>query len=335
MTRSQRCDSRAGHLLFRALTAGPIGITHGETIGTPSLSSTHGEREEVTVTDLITQHLAWLARGDIHHRPRAPRTVEGRAITLRHADRDLPDGLARASGNELDAWFRPYRKVGKEWTLSTHDTALRVFYNWATATGKIDINPMDSIGRPAPGPRDPHPCEDHELARALTAPRWPWRRAVLLAAYAGLRCTELCTVTTTDIVGDRLRILGKGRKVRHVPIGPVLAEELAGTPPGHLLVGARGLPIDGRVLTGMQRPVWAALGLPGDFSLHSLRHWFITKLLENGATMPEAARLAGHSSVATTQGYAGVVDARLTADVRRLPRVTEPGSDRLGDPSAA
>ena len=289
------------------------------------------------MTDLIARHLKWLARGDIHNRPRAPRTVKERGIVLRALDRDLPDGLREASGDEIVARLARYAPDDGwyGWTLTTYDTTLRVFYRWAVNNGELGFSPMDHIGRPGPGGREPHPCEDHELAAALTAPRWPWRRAAMLAAYAGLRCSELCSVTTDDIHGDRLHILGKGHKVRTVPIAAPLGAELAGTPPGPLLVGARGRPIDGHVLSAMQRPVWAALGLPEHFSLHSMRHWFASSLVEQGADLRTVQVLMGHSSLTTTQGYLRVTDARASQAVTLLPRVTEPASDRLGDPTAA
>lgn len=290
------------------------------------------------MTDLIERHLQWLARGDLHHRPHAPRTVKERGIILRAIDRDLPDGLAEASADEIAA--RLARHAPEDggwygWTLSTYDTALRVFGRWAVNAGEIGFDPMVYLGRPGPGEREPHPCEDHELATALTAPQWPWRRGVMLAAYAGLRCTELCTVTTDDIRGGRLHVLGKGRKVRTVPINDLLAAELDGTPPGRLVVGARGRPLAGHVLTAMQRPVWAALGLPAHFSLHSLRHWFATSLIEQGADARTVQVLMGHSSLATTQGYLRVTDARARDAVALLPRVPEPAGIRLGDPVAA
>lgn len=290
------------------------------------------------MTDIIARHLQWLARGDLHNRPRAPRTVKERGVILRSIDRDLPDGLRKASADEIAARLARYAPDDGGWygwTLTTYDTALRVFYRWAVAVGRLGFDPMVYLGRPGPGGREPHPCEDHELATALTAPRWPWRRAVMLGAYAGLRCTELCTVTTEDIHGGRLHVLGKGRKVRTVPIAAPLAAELADTPPGPLLVGARGRPIAGHVLSAMQRPVWAALGLPDWFSLHSLRHWFATSLVEQGADLRTVQVLMGHSSLATTQGYLRVTDVRARNAVTLLPRVTEPATNRLGDPVAA
>lgn len=290
------------------------------------------------MTDLVARHLAWLKRGDIHNRPRAKRTVEDRGIILRFIDRELPDGLAQASADEIVAFLEPYAPDDGwyGWTLTTYDTALRVFYGWAVEVeGALGFNPMAHIGRPGPGRREPHPCTDEQLALALAAPRWPWRRGVILAAYGGLRISELCSVTTEDVIGDRLSVRGKGGKTRLVPIPPVMADELRDTADGHLLLGARGLPINGRVLSTMQRPVWAKLGLPDTFSFHSLRHWYVTRLIESGATMPEAAALAGHASLVTTQGYAAVVDRRLSAAVARLPRVVEPGGSRLDAPRAA
>jgi integrase/recombinase XerD len=274
------------------------------------------------MADIIGDYLDWLA-------PRASkRTHSERRIALRKADRELPYGLPQALETEISGWLRQYE--GVPWSLATYHNHLRQFLTWATLRGKITYNAMADLPRPREGDREAHPCEDWELAIALTAPQFPWRRAVILGAYAGLRCMEMCAVTTDDINHGTLRIFGKGRKYRTVPIGPVLAEELDGTKPGHLLVGARGKPLDPRVLTQMQRPAWDALGLGKHITLHSFRHWFATSLIESGADIRVVQELLGHASVATTQGYTAVTSQRLSAAVAQLPRVTvEPVGSRL------
>lgn len=286
-------------------------------------------------SDLIPRYLTWLSRGDATHRPKAQRTIGERETILRRIDRELPDGLGHASADEIAAWRQPFTG----WTAVTYDSALRSCLGWAAREGRVDFDPMQYLGHPVPGPRVPHPCTDEELAIALTAPRY-WRRAVLLGAYAGTRCTEMCTVTTYDMIGNRLRIYGKGRKFRTVPIHPDLAEELHGTPPGPLLVGDHGRALSGRSLTMMQRQVWRDLGLRDGFTLHSLRHWCITQWFIAGATAPEVAQMAGWSSLEMAQNYAKVFDERTAAAVSRVPgiphaRQAGPGRSRPRLPQVA
>lgn len=271
---------------------------------------------------LLPQYERWLRAR------RAKRTADERMIFLRRADRHLPWGVDEADEDELAELLAPY----SGWTAATYDGHLRGLYMWALQRGKITLDPMAELGRPGPGPRIPHPCTDDEFALALTAPAWPWRRAVMLGAYAGLRCMEICTVTTDDIIGDRLHIEGKGGRHRAVPIHPLLAAELADTPEGNLCVGAHGGTFDPHVLSAMQREVWRRIGLSDHFSLHSLRHWCATRMLQEGADIREVQTVLGHASVDITMVYTQVVDPRLTAAVGRLP---VPGTSRHGLPRAA
>lgn len=283
------------------------------------------------MTPLIARHINWL---EIVKR-RSPGTIRMRRQILNLADRELPEGLDRADEDQIGRWLRRYEH--QKWTLSTYFTGLWVFYTWAVQYGILTCNPMVEIERPGDGPRIPHPCEEDEYAIAMTAPRWPWRRAAVLAGEAGLRCAEICRVTTRDVVNGHLVVLGKGGRVRSVPISPTLAAELAvpsGSP--HLLVGARGLPLQPQILTQMQRPAWDALGLPKEFRLHSLRHRFATQLCEAGVDMRVIQDLLGHESLEMTMRYLAVTSGRKTDAVRRLPQVgrVKPGSGRL-DPRAA
>lgn len=262
---------------------------------------------------------------------RSKRTSDDRLAFLHRAHRQLPWGIDEADEDEIAQFLAPYGG----WTRATYDGHLRSLYSWALKRGKITLDPMADLERPGPGPRIPHPCTDAELAIALTAPAMPWRRAAMLGGYAALRCMEIVTVTTDDIIGDRLRVAGKGGKYRLVPIHPALAAELDGTPPGLLCVNTRGGPISPHVLTQEQRRVWRKLGLGQHVSLHSFRHWCATRMLQEGADIREVQTMLGHASVNITQWYTQVTDVRLTTAVGRLPRVTEPAVTRLGDPVAA
>lgn len=281
-------------------------------------------------TPLIDAHLDWLA--EVRHA--SARTIAERRQVLHQADRSLPHGLDNASEREIGHWLHTHRSA---WTIHTYDTALRVFYSWAVAYDHLTLHPMARIAKPPEGPRIPRPWEDDEASIILTlAPPLPWRRAGFLAAYAGLRCAEMTELTTSDIVRGRLRVRGKGGRYRMVPICDPLAAELDRVR-GHLLVGVRGHPITGRSLTGKQRPIWRALGLAEDVHLHGGRHLFATSLLEQGADLRTIQVLMGHASLATTEGYLRVADARTAAAVAALPVIgaPEPADIRLGQPQAA
>jgi site-specific recombinase XerD len=275
---------------------------------------------------LIERHIWWLE----HKKHRAPRTLIERRRILRHANLHLPKGIAYASDDEVAIYLHRWSK----WTRHTYDTALRVFYGCCVAKGWLTIDPMIDIDKPKAGDRLPRPWDDDEIRIVLTqAPPFPWRRAAFLAVYAGLRCGEIATVQRSDIVRGRLRVRGKGDKVRMIPIADPLAEELDDGRTGNLCVGARGRPIQARTMSQHQAHAWVALGLRSDLHLHGARHAFATTLLEQGADCREIQVLMGHESLATTQNYLKVADRRTAAAVRLLPRwdvESGPADDRPG-----
>jgi len=270
------------------------------------------------MSDLLPDYEKWLRAAG-----RADKTITARLRLLNHADQHLPWGLDQADESEIINYTAA--ADWSPWTRHTYDGHLRGCYRWALAAGRITLDPMLHIPKPRQGDRTPNPCGDDELALALTAPPMPWRRALLLAMYAGLRCCEIVTVRRQDIVDGRMRVHGKGGKVRIVPVGPQLWAEIEHAPPGLLCIGARGRPLTAQMLTQMQRPVWRRLGLPDEFRMHRGRHWFATRLLEAGVDIRVVQVLLGHASLHSTEGYTQVVDRRKADAVTRLPDVQAPG----------
>lgn len=277
---------------------------------------------------LLPLYERWMTR-----KRRSPRTINDRLALLRMANRQLPYGLDDVTEDEIFDWLDKYTG----WTLATYDAHLRGYFTWAAQRGHLTCNPMIDLEPPEPGPRIPHPCTDEELALALTAPT-PWRRAVLMGAYGGLRCAEMCAARTDHIVqGTKLKVYGKGGKWRLVPLHPVLQAELAAAAPGHLLMGQRGRPLSPKTLTSSQRDVWRRLGLSESFTLHSLRHWCLTNVRRTGGDLLDAQLIGGHADPGTTSTYTLTGDDRLLDVISRLPAVgvPQPGSSRLGRPQAA
>jgi integrase/recombinase XerC len=155
----------------------------------------------------------------------------------------------------------------------------------------------------------------------------PWLSArdtalMLLLYGCGLRIGEALSLTCSDIPsGDTLRVMGKGRKERIVPVLPIVKDALrqyrklcpyAPETDAPLFVGARGKVLNAGVIQRQLRRVRALLGLDDTATPHALRHSFATHLLAKGGDLRTIQELLGHSSLSTTQRYTAVDAAHLT-----------------------
>jgi integrase/recombinase XerC len=158
------------------------------------------------------------------------------------------------------------------------------------------------------------------------APEWVLARdaAILALLYgAGLRLSEALSLTGADLPAPpTLRVLGKGGKVRMVPlIDPVrrAIDAYAACLPMALerndpvFRGVRGGPVNPRIVQRLMEQLRRGLGLPETATPHALRHSFATHLLAHGGDLRSIQALLGHASLSTTQVYTGVDAARLSA----------------------
>jgi integrase/recombinase XerC len=133
--------------------------------------------------------------------------------------------------------------------------------------------------------------------------------AVLEVLYgAGLRVAECCGLRTADVDHRRglVTVLGKGAKVRRVPLGaPALTAISDWLARGRPLLARDDTPAD--VLERHTLPDGRAL------HPHALRHAYATHLLEGGADLRAVQELLGHADLATTQIYTHVTRDRLRA----------------------
>lgn len=168
-------------------------------------------------------------------------------------------------------------------------------------------------------------------ARAGEA-REPWilarDAAVFTLLYgAGLRISEALSLKRKDApeAGRPLTVLGKGSKLRQVPILPQISDAVAAylalcpwTLPadGPLFVGAKGGPLSPRIIQLAMEGLRGALGLPETATPHALRHSFATHLLARGGDLRTIQELLGHASLSSTQIYTQVDTARLMASYK-------------------
>jgi integrase/recombinase XerD len=138
-------------------------------------------------------------------------------------------------------------------------------------------------------------------------------RAILQVMYAsGLRVSEVCALNIQDFSDHTIRVLGKGKKERIVPVAASAVEAVdhyllyfrpADTNVEALFINARQKRID-RFLIWKQIKEYAKRAkITKSVSPHTLRHSFATHLLENGADLRIIQELLGHSSIVTTDRY--------------------------------
>jgi integrase/recombinase XerC len=146
--------------------------------------------------------------------------------------------------------------------------------------------------------------------------------AVVTLLYGcGLRISEALGLTAAaHPLPDVLRIRGKGGKDRMVPVLPAARDAVAaylrlcpfdlakGEP---LFRGARGGPLNPRLIALVMEKSRLQLGLPASATPHAMRHSFATHLLSAGGDLRAIQELLGHASLSTTQAYTAVDAARL------------------------
>ena len=146
--------------------------------------------------------------------------------------------------------------------------------------------------------------------------------AVVTLLYGcGLRISEALGLTgAAHPLPEVLRITGKGGKERLVPVLPSARQAVAQyvslcpydiSAASPLFVGARGGPLNPRLISAAMERVRARLGLPATATPHALRHSFATHLLSAGGDLRTIQELLGHASLSTTQAYTAVDTARL------------------------
>lgn len=161
------------------------------------------------------------------------------------------------------------------------------------------------------------------LASRPSPDRAAWKvardRAIILLLYgAGLRSAEALSLpAAVDVDTDAIRVMGKGRRERLVPLLPVVAQAVNTyrrlyQPKERLFEG-----FSDRDLRRLMQRLREALGLPSTASPHSLRHSFATHIYQNGGDIRTLADLLGHASVSTTAIYMATDEATLLAVVQR------------------
>jgi integrase/recombinase XerC len=247
------------------------------------------------------------------------------------------DSLDSVDLKALRSWLAKQHSLGHaRTTLQRRAAAVRVFFAWARETGHVATDPSANLRSPKISRTLPPTLEAATAAQMLDVavaavgdaggPVATRDAAVLEILYAtGIRVSELCGLDVGDLDRERrvIRVFGKGRKERTVPLGaPALRAveawlgkarlQLATAASGQaMFLGERGKRIDPRVVRRIvHRSLQMTKGAP-DLGPHGLRHAMATHLLEGGADLRSVQEILGHASLATTQIYTHVTNERL------------------------
>jgi len=297
--------------------------------------------------EVLVQWQDWLAeekRASLHTLDAYRRDLAA-FLTFVAGYRGQQVGLSLLNGLELRD-FRAWLADRAQRRLSAASSAralsvLRGFYRWAERRGLLVNSRIAAVRTPKQSQRLPRALAADDAQDLMAAEPHgdasPWvtarDRAVLLLLYgAGLRIGETVGLTPADLPGpegDALRVLGKGNKLRLVPLLPRVIEavtlyrqlcpyDLAADQP--LFRGQRGGPLRARVVQRAIQDLRRGLGLPESTTPHALRHSFATHLLAGGADLRGIQELLGHASLSTTQRYTAVDPAGLLRAYQAHPR---------------
>jgi integrase/recombinase XerC len=215
-------------------------------------------------------------------------------------------------------------------TIHLKMSALRSFCKWLVRTEQIKQNPVVGLTLPKKNRKLPKFLTIQQIESLLSAPisgplsnsLAAWRdKAILETFYSGgLRIHELVQLNDDDIdmLGEVVRVRGKGKKERLAPLGGPAIETLqkymelrSRNARGPLFVNRFGGRMTARSVQRMLKKYLLAVGLDPSLTPHKLRHSFATHMLDAGADLRSVQELLGHANLSTTQIYTHVTPERL------------------------
>ncbi|MBP6694025.1 MAG: tyrosine-type recombinase/integrase [Saprospiraceae bacterium] len=239
---------------------------------------------------------------------------------------------------ELNSLLNCNHQVVRSWVVSLMSaqnmatsvnrkiSTLRSFYGWAIKKDKISINPMLKVTAPKKPKKLPVVVPGHNLQRLFDQDLKTLAEGenfnsirdhfiIELLYSTGMRRAELKNLQIHDVDASRkeIRVLGKGNKVRSIPVTDDLllafkkylhiratVENVTGSA---LFVSENGKPIYDKMIYNIVRRKLSGFTTLSKKSPHVLRHTFATHMLDEGADLNAIKELLGHASLAATQVY--------------------------------
>lgn len=206
--------------------------------------------------------------------------------------------------------------------------AIKVFLRFLKREGAVNENVAHYIESPKLWQLVPEVLMPNEIEALIACPNNKTEegardRAIIEVFYSsGLRVSELCSLGIYDVDDQFVRVMGKGKKERLVPLGSAALHAV-----DHYLVhyrskyesdknqilflNSRGNPINRISVWKMIKNRAKEADITKNISPHTLRHSFATHLLDNGAELRVIQEMLGHASISSTDRYTHVSQKRL------------------------
>lgn len=214
-------------------------------------------------------------------------------------------------------------------------SGVRSFYKFLQTDGFIDDDPSELLESPQLGEHLPEVLTTDEVDRleqAIDLGKWEGQRnkAIIEVLFScGLRVSELVNLKLSDLfLADRfIRVIGKGRKERLVPISDNAIRQLRfwfddrnhmDIKPGeedYVFLNRRGAHLTRTMILIMIKRLGAEAAIDKTISPHTLRHSFATALLEGGADLRAIQAMLGHESIGTTEIYTHIDTHTLRQEI--------------------
>ena len=214
-------------------------------------------------------------------------------------------------------------------------SGIRAFYRYLLLDGIIEDDPTDQLEWPILPQHLPEVLSTEEVDRLeesidLSQPQGQRNRAIIEVLFScGLRVSELVNLRLSDIFEEErfVRIMGKGRKERLVPISERALHELHNwyldrnllpIKPGeedYVFLNRRGSHLTRIMIFLMLKKQAGEAGITKTISPHTLRHSFATALLKGGADLRVIQAMLGHEGIRTTEIYTHIDTTLLREEI--------------------
>lgn len=263
--------------------------------------------------ELLGEYRDWLAASGA-----SERTIEARVAGAKR--------LLTAAGTHNPTEITPgdvirfIAAVPARASKATYHRHVVSLHKWAQSRG-MHVTFLDGVPSPKARRGKPRPISLNELTAALIAADQRSGMMLRLAAFAGLRVSEIGRVRGEDVTDDTLYVVGKGDKAADVPLHPSISAHRDGFPDrGFWFPSRKGGPL-GRT------QVWRAMTQPlrrvgSEASPHQVRHFYGTSLLGvGGADLRTVQVLLRHEDLSSTQIYTQVTDEMRRRAIANLPDI--------------
>lgn len=229
--------------------------------------------------------------------------------------------------------LRKYLALLKEKNLASRTvgrrlSSLRSFFRFLTREGYLKTNPVISLSSPKRDRHLPSFLTEEEMTKLIEAAfpkdakdeRGSRDRAILETLYStGIRVSELVSLDIKDIdfIGGIVKVMGKGKKERIVPIGDNALSKIRAyldkrrKQQDTLFLNKNGTRITDRGVRNIVKKYIRLASIKQEVSVHTFRHSFATHLLNRGADLRCVQELLGHASLSTTQIYTHLTTEKL------------------------